>query len=157
MLSKFWGGAGNSSKLEDETTNNLLLVAVEFCCSFAFTTRLMHIQINRKEKGNSKPCKDLSSFVSSFQLGWCIVHTAAKTMLEKDDGVSAPPAQEQTRDSVMESITCDPPLFTVPDRLLDLMAADDERRHLAAVNSLGEMRKITRAESYLRKKFRCSH
>ena len=85
------------------------------------------------------------------------MHTAAKTMLEKDDGVSAPPAQQQTRDSAMESITCDPPSFTVPDRLLDLMAADDERRHLAAVNSLEEMRKITRAESYLRKKFRCSH
>jgi hypothetical protein len=44
--------------------------------------------------------------------------------------------------------------LTVSDQLLDLMAADDEARHLAALKALEEKRKITRAEMYLRKKFR---
>ena len=82
------------------------------------------------------------------------MYIAATPMLDECDKVSTPPAQEAARDITAEDVTCDPPNYTVPDHLLDLMAADDEKKHLAAVKLLGEKRKITRAESYLRKKFR---
>ena len=82
--------------------------------------------------------------------------TTAIKMLEKCDAVSTPPAQEVTRDILTEHATCETPNFKVPDHLLDLMAEDDKSKHLAALKSLKETRKITRAESYLRKKFRYS-
>ncbi len=77
-------------------------------------------------------------------------------MLEECDGLSAPPPQEGTGDVMTEHVTCDPPSLKVPDHLLDLMAEEDEKKRIAAMRSLKETRKITRAESYLRKKFRYS-
>ena len=94
-----------------------------------------------------------SSFVS-FQLEGLIAHTAAKPMLDKCDEASPTSAQKVTRDSMPENVTRDRISLRVSDHLLDLMAADDESRHLAALKSLEEKRKITRAEMYLRKKFR---
>ena len=63
------------------------------------------------------------------------------------------PAPESNH-TLSEAIPRISPTFIVSDRLLDLMAADDETRHLAAVKMLEEKRKVTRAESYLRKKLR---
>ncbi len=64
------------------------------------------------------------------------MHTAAKPMLDKCDEVSPKPAQEVTRDSMPENVTRDRMSLRVSDHLLDLMAADDESRHLAALKSL---------------------
>lgn len=75
-------------------------------------------------------------------------------MLDKNDEPSPTPAQDVTRDSMPENVTRDRMSLRVSDQLLDLMAADDESRHLAALKSLEEKRKITRAEMYLRNKFR---
>ena len=82
------------------------------------------------------------------------MYTATKVMHGKCDEPSPTPAQDVTRDSMPENVTRDRMSLRVSDHLLDLMATDDESRHLAALKSLEEKRKITRAEMYLRKKFR---
>ena len=64
------------------------------------------------------------------------------------------PAQDSARNILPEAVTRVSTTCIVSDRLLDLMAADDETRHLAAVKMLEEKRKVTRAELYLRKKLR---
>ncbi len=79
-----------------------------------------------------------------------------RKMLEECDGLSAPPTQEGTSDVTTEHVTCDPPSFKVPDHLLDLMAADDKKKLLAATETLEVTRKLARAEAFLRKKFRYS-
>ncbi len=44
--------------------------------------------------------------------------------------------------------------FKVDEELLDMMAADDVNRNRTALETLEENKKITRAERYLRKRFR---
>ena len=75
-------------------------------------------------------------------------------MHNEGDRVATPPAREVARNIMPEGVIRDPPNLSVPDRLLDLMAAEDEGRHLAAVKALEIKRKVTRAENYLRRKFR---
>ena len=116
----------------------------------------MHLQLIRKEKGDSKPC-NISVVVRSLLARRIPCAHSCVDDAREGDGVSTPPTQEPARDITLDGIALDPPSFTVPDRLLDFMAADEERRHLAAVEKLEETRKITRAEAYLRNKLRCSH
>ena len=75
-------------------------------------------------------------------------------MHNEGDRVATPPAREVVRNIMQDGEFRETPKYLVPDHLLDLMAADDERRHLAAVKSLEIERKITKAENYLRRKFR---
>ena len=52
------------------------------------------------------------------------------------------------------TLSAKPASYRVSDQLLDMMAADDVSRNKAALDKLEEKRKITRAEKYLRVKFR---
>ena len=52
------------------------------------------------------------------------------------------------------TLSAKPVSYRVSDQLLDMMAADDVSRNKAALDKLEEKRKITRAEKYLRAKFR---
>lgn len=52
------------------------------------------------------------------------------------------------------TLSAKPVSYRVSDQLLDMMAADDVSRNAAALDKLEEKRKITRAEKYLRAKFR---